>query len=146
LKRLPENISVQFSHQIQSSHEREKSWGTAHALLSARPLIKGPFAVLNADDFYGQGAFEKAAAFMRGDTTVANTAGLLGYRLKNTIHNDNAVSRALCRTDDAGELTSLQELTVSRRGNGGDNYAGTAAGSDSLSIELSGEECISMNF
>lgn len=89
---------------------REKPWGTAHAVLSARPQVTTPFAVINADDFYGPEAFRQLAAFLSKvrDTWPASF-GLVAYRLGNTLSEHGTVSRGVCEIDSRGYLVSVQE-------------------------------------
>ena len=90
--------------------DRTKPWGTAHALLCCKDVLKEPFAVINADDFYGQDGFAKAAAFI--NTKVAdNLYALIGYNLKNTLSENGSVSRGVCSIDEAGNLVGINERT-----------------------------------
>lgn len=90
--------------------DRTKPWGTAHAVLCARHVVKEPFAVINADDFYGRDAFEKAYTFL---TTRCNdqTYGIIGYELAKTLSSNGSVSRGVCEVDANGRLTSINERT-----------------------------------
>lgn len=89
---------------------RVKPWGTAHALLSCRGLLKGGFAVINADDYYGQDAYRKAAAFLDAlEEHSTNTYGLVGFRLGNTLSEHGGVTRGLCAVDENGWLTHIEE-------------------------------------
>lgn len=92
---------------------REKPWGTAHAVRAARDLIDAPFAVINADDFYGRGAFRALYGFLsrEGD---ANTHCLAAYRLKNTLTENGTVARGVCTADESGRLLSVTERTAIR--------------------------------
>lgn len=91
--------------------ERTKPWGTVQAVLAARTLLNTPFAVLNADDYYGQPAFFAAARFLnqaaQGQTP---THAVVGYPLIRTLSEHGAVTRALCQTNAAGELTDITEI------------------------------------
>jgi len=90
--------------------DRTKPWGTAHALLCCKYVLKEPFAVINADDFYGQDGFAKAAAFI--NTKVAdNLYALIGYNLKNTLSENGSVSRGVCSIDGEGNLVGINERT-----------------------------------
>ena len=90
--------------------DRTKPWGTAHALLCCKDVLKEPFAVINADDFYGQDGFAKAAAFI--NTRVAdNLYALIGYNLKNTLSENGSVSRGVCSIDGDGNLVGINERT-----------------------------------
>jgi len=90
--------------------ERLKPWGTAHAVLCAKPVIQDPFAVINADDFYGRDAFEKAHAFL---TTACNptTYSIIGYDLAKTLSENGSVSRGVCEVDSHNNLLSIHERT-----------------------------------
>lgn len=90
--------------------DRTKPWGTAHAVLCASTAVHEPFIVINADDFYGRDAFEKAYRFL---TTEANDHlfGLIGYDLNKTLSDNGSVSRGVCKVDDAGNLVEIIERT-----------------------------------
>jgi UTP-glucose-1-phosphate uridylyltransferase len=92
------------------SPDRTKPWGTAHAVLCAKPAIQDPFAVINADDFYGRDAFEKAFQFL---TTVSNsnTYSIIGYDLAKTLSENGSVSRGVCEVDSVNNLVSIHERT-----------------------------------
>ena len=89
---------------------RTKPWGTAHAILCAKDAISEPFAVINADDFYGRDAFEKAYAFL---TTACNPKqqSIIGYELAKTLSANGTVSRGVCDVDDKNNLVSISERT-----------------------------------
>ena len=91
---------------------RVKPWGTAHALLSARDLIHGPFAVINADDYYGKQAFIDQYRFLSAlaDDSRYHYA-MSGYHLINTLTDNGYVSRGVCSTDATGMLTDIVERT-----------------------------------
>lgn len=90
--------------------DRKKPWGTTHAMLCGKEVIKGPFAVINADDFYGREAFESLADFFR--TAPADHHAMVGYTLKNVLSEHGSVSRGIATRDDAGYLQSMKEHTV----------------------------------
>ena len=90
------------------STERTKPWGTAHAVLCAKEVINEPFAVINADDFYGRDAFEKAAAFLQKDV-APDTWCIIGYQLSKTLSENGTVSRGVCQVDETGNLISIAE-------------------------------------
>jgi dTDP-glucose pyrophosphorylase len=98
--------------------ERVKPWGTAHAVLCAKPAIRDPFAVINADDFYGRDAFEKAYRFL---TTECNesTYSIIGYDLSKTLSENGSVSRGVCEVDSMNNLVSIQERTKIYRNEAG---------------------------
>lgn len=89
---------------------RQKPWGTAHAILCAKDVIKEPFAVINADDFYGRDAFEKAAAFLQTDCNPEMHA-IIGYDLSKTLSPNGTVSRGVCEVNGQQELVSITERT-----------------------------------
>jgi len=88
--------------------ERSKPWGTAHAVLSARHQINEPFCVINADDFYGYEAFEKMAKFLT-DEVADDKFSLMGYQIDKTLSEHGSVSRGVCKVDDAGNMTEINE-------------------------------------
>ena len=90
--------------------ERKKPWGTAHAVLSAQENVTEPFAVINADDFYGRDAFEKAFQFLTQQVNE-NTYSLVGYELRKTLSENGTVSRGVCEVDTAANLVSIKERT-----------------------------------
>lgn len=118
--------------------QRRRPWGTGHAVWSARTHLDLPFCVVNADDFYGRGAFETAAEFFSEFGANPTRGCMVAYSLANTLSPSGPVSRALC-IEDAGRLVDLQEVHGLRKS--GDRVA---AG-DGERV-LSGEEAISMNF
>ncbi|KEQ28812.1 nucleotidyltransferase [Pedobacter antarcticus 4BY] len=88
--------------------ERVKPFGTSHALLCCKEILDAPFAVINADDFYGFDAFEKAADFL--NTAVSNGVyACLGYELKNTLSDNGSVTRGEIHVNAAGEMTGITE-------------------------------------
>lgn len=89
---------------------REKPWGTAHAILSARKVIKEPFCVINADDYYGFDAFKKMVAFLTDEATDSNYS-IVGYQIGKTLSDFGSVSRGVCKTNDAGYLEEITERT-----------------------------------
>jgi UTP-glucose-1-phosphate uridylyltransferase len=89
---------------------RTKPWGTAHAVLCAKNTIKEPFAVINADDYYGRDAFEKAAAFLKSDCNPEKHA-IIGYQLSKTLSENGTVSRGVCVVDEHQNLVSIAERT-----------------------------------
>jgi NDP-sugar pyrophosphorylase family protein len=99
-----------FTGSFQVPAERTKPWGTAHAILCARDAIKEPFAVINADDFYGRDAFEKAFAFLTGPVDD-KLYSIIGYELAKTLSDNGTVSRGVCEVDAAGNLVSINERT-----------------------------------
>ena len=101
IKDIPEGISL--------TTEREKPWGTAHAVWTARNVISGDFVIINADDYYGQNAFEGAANFMKNNKS-SSTFALVAYNLKNTLSEFGSVSRGVCEVENK-HLKSIIERT-----------------------------------
>jgi len=96
--------------------ERTKPWGTAHAVLCADEKVKEPFAVINADDFYGKDGFVKANNFLANDCTE-KIFSIIGYELLKTLSEHGTVNRGVCEVDSKGNLVSVVErLNVSRVG------------------------------
>lgn len=91
--------------------EREKPWGTNHAVLMGKDVIKEPFAVINADDFYGQESFAILAEFLRSVAGKQNEYCMIGYRVGNTLSESGSVSRGVCEVDENGNLTHVVERT-----------------------------------
>jgi UTP-glucose-1-phosphate uridylyltransferase len=97
--------------------DRTKPWGTAHAVLCAADVVNEPFAVINADDFYGKDAFRKAYGFLTRQASFNLWANVC-YELGNTLSEYGSVSRGICETDRAGNITSIVERVKVYRENG----------------------------
>ncbi len=95
---------------IDKTIERQKPWGTGHAVLAARDQINEPFCVINADDFYGYEAFEKMAAFLTSEVRDDHYA-LMGYQVDKTLSDYGSVSRGICRVNADGNLQEINERT-----------------------------------
>lgn len=116
-ERLPGNVKLDVLVQdikdipkgVSLITEREKPWGTAHAVWTARNVISGDFVIINADDYYGQNAFEGAAEFMKNNQSSSNFA-LVAYSLKNTLSEFGSVSRGVCKVENK-RLKSIIERT-----------------------------------
>ena len=105
-----------FTEGFAAPEGRTKPWGTSHAILCASPVVKENFAVINADDFYGQDAFQKAYDFLLNGCND-QTFGLVGYQLENTLSENGSVSRGVCEVDADGNLAQINErLKVYREG------------------------------
>jgi len=117
---------------------RTKPWGTAHAMISAKRFVEGPFAVINADDFYGPDAYRQIYAFLSDYKTGGNA--MVGYRLKNTLTEHGYVSRGVCEIKN-GTLAAVTERTrIEKRG------VGAAYTEDGETYyDLSAEDVVSMN-
>jgi choline kinase len=97
--------------------ERSKPWGTAHAVLCAKEVVKEPFAVINADDFYGRNAFEQAVRFLQTGCDT-RTFGIVGYDLAATLSEHGTVNRGVCQLNKEGDLASITERINIARVNG----------------------------
>lgn len=106
---LPEGFSVPA--------DRAKPWGTAHAVRAARHLVKEPFAVINADDFYGSDAYQRAAAFLTAPQASSDKAhyAMIGYPLMNTLSDHGDVNRGICTRNEDGLLSSVEEYVKIER-------------------------------
>ena len=133
LDALPEGYAVPA--------ERQKPWGTAHAVLCAAGEIDGPFAVINADDYYGVTAFQVLYDFLAADRPESEYA-MVGFRLRNTVTEHGSVARGVCEVED-GLLRGVTERTkIVKRG---DDAAFTEDGGETWT-DLSGDTLVSMNF
>jgi UTP-glucose-1-phosphate uridylyltransferase len=90
--------------------EREKPWGTGHAILMAKDVINEPFAVINADDYYGKEAFQTISKFLTGQVSDKENC-MVGYQLGNTISENGSVSRGVCTTNENDHLLTVVERT-----------------------------------
>jgi len=109
LNDLPDGFSVPAG--------RAKPWGTAHAVRAARDVVREPFAVINADDFYGRDAYDKAASFLAGPSKGNGVAhfAMVGYPLINTLSDHGDVNRGICSCDADGLLTGVEEYLAIQR-------------------------------
>ncbi len=121
--------------------DRTKPWGTAHAVLCCKGKVNEPFAVINADDYYGRDAFVKAYDFLTTQCNE-NTYCIVGYELKNTLSDNGSVSRGVCEVDANNNLTDINERTSIYRGeNGRITYEDTTG-----KYEVSEDSLVSMNY
>ncbi|MCL1809440.1 MAG: sugar phosphate nucleotidyltransferase [Clostridiales bacterium] len=136
LSDLPEGFAVPAG--------RAKPWGTCQAVLAARHLVDGPFAVINADDFYGPGAFKKMHEFLASaeDGEKLNCC-IIGYRLENTLTENGHVARGVCDVSDDGTLAGIEERTNVERRCGKIMF--TEDGGATWT-EIRGDAPVSMNF
>jgi hypothetical protein len=121
---------------------REKPWGTCHAVWSAREAIKGPFAVINADDYYGGDAFRLMYGFLSGAYAGERRYAMVGYVLDNTLTDSGSVARGVCEVGADGYLTGVTERKKIMRRDGGICYE--APGGAWLPVR--GDSVVSMNF
>ncbi|MBP7950729.1 MAG: NTP transferase domain-containing protein [Verrucomicrobiales bacterium] len=149
--RLERHLPVTLVHQemhdlpdgLKPPENRTKPWGTGHAVLAARNAIQEPFAVINADDFYGRDSFRQMAAFLQtpGLSTRPCRGCMVGFVLRNTLSEHGRVARGLCSVNAQGYLERVEELTdIYKTPAGAENRPAT------LPVRsLTGGEIVSMN-
>lgn len=109
IDKVPEDIPV--------NKDRTKPWGTNHALMMGGEVIKEPFGVINADDFYGRESFEELAGFLRSVEGAHDHYCMIGFLVENTLSENGGVSRGLCKVDGQGNLVDVVECHgIERRG------------------------------
>ena len=124
---------------------RTKPWGTAHALFAAQKLIKGPFAVINADDYYGPSAFKTIYEWLAAQKTdrAKNHFAMVGYRIENTVTESGSVARGICQADGEGFLTSIMERGMVEKAAAGARFS--EDGGKTWALIMPGT-LVSMNF
>lgn len=133
LDRLPADFKI--------PEGREKPWGTTHAILCARANVQTPFAVINADDFYGRDSYGVLSEQLKNLSNESTAYCMVGFTLKNTLSEHGTVARGVCKADAQGLLTDIDEMTkIAKTPQGGTNTA-----ADGKVTELSGNEPVSMN-
>lgn len=125
---------------IEYNKDRVKPWGTAHAVMVAKNYINEPFAVVNADDFYGREAYEVMLTHLGNLSNESTDYSMVGYRLKNTLSENGSVSRGICSLEN-GYLSDVVERTKIYPENSKIVYE-----EDGNKNEISGESIVSMNF
>jgi len=130
---VPEGFSVPL--------ERRKPWGTAHAVRSCRDTVREPFAVINADDFYGRVSFEALGAFLCDVGPRESRYGMVGFTLSNTLSEHGHVARGVCEVDAAKFLKRVVERTRIER----DGTHIVYVEADGSRHRLPGDERVSMN-
>jgi UTP-glucose-1-phosphate uridylyltransferase len=130
LDKLPAGFSV--------PPNRTKPWGTGQAILMAGNVIRGPFAAINADDFYGANSFRVLAGHLASGSA---DFAMVGFILRNTLSEFGSVARGVCATADDGSLESVTEMTKIKREGAGI----MATGPDGKIHRLTGDETVSMN-
>ncbi len=101
IQNLPEGITV--------PEGREKPWGTTHALLACKGVVNEPFAIINADDFYGKDAYKEIYNFLTTNVSDGHYA-MVGYPCMNTLTENGTVTRGVCKEDENGNLTHIEEI------------------------------------
>ena len=122
---------------------RVKPWGTGHAVYAARELLNEPFAVINADDFYGRDSYKQLAEYLSAPPAPGKVRGCIAsFILSNTLSENGSVSRGICSSDNDGHLTEVVENTkIYRRADG----KVVSLMEDGSEVELTGSEPASMN-
>jgi UTP-glucose-1-phosphate uridylyltransferase len=145
-RRLESRLAVEYVFQEVDSNlpgpavpGRTKPWGTGHAVLAAKQAVQRPFAVINADDFYGAAGYRTLATHFAQQSNYA----MVGYPLRQTLSENGTVSRGICSTDAAGRLKKITEVTKIEKVEGGGARYMDAAGKVQV---FGGDEIVSMNF
>ena len=129
---LPEGVKV--------SPDRQKPWGTSHAILVTEPKIEEPFGVINADDYYGVESFKILRDFLVEDKSQNNYC-IVGYKLGNTLSDHGHVNRGVCGVDEKGFLVNIVETRQIEKTKTG----AIAPGPDGNNLKFTGNEVVSMN-
>ncbi len=133
LNNLPEGFTL--------PEGREKPWGTAHAILVAKDVIKEPFCAINADDFYGKNAYEIMSEYLTSSSNE-DEYSMVGYQLKNTLSDHGSVSRGICTVDENQNLVKIVETTKIFK----KEEAVVSVEEDGTTLPMTGNESASMNF
>jgi UTP-glucose-1-phosphate uridylyltransferase len=134
----PVNVKVDGLNLV----ERTKPWGTSHAVLVAKDIINEPFAVINADDYYGANSFKIMAEFLLNDCSESQMS-MIGYILENTLSENGTVNRGVCKVDVNQNLAEVNERVKLARQNGKVAYN---IGSDEPIGEVDPKSYVSMNY
>ena len=121
--------------------DRDKPWGTGHGILVSREVVRGPFAVINADDYYGPNAFKTMAGFLSAEDLSPSRYAMVGYVLGRTLSQYGAVSRGVSQCDEKMFLTGILERREIRKTPDGVQYID----GDGTPHALTGDEIVSMN-
>lgn len=121
--------------------DRKKPWGTGHAVLACRDVVKSPFAVINADDFYGRRSYDALGRFLKGVAPDSGDYSMVGFTLRNTLSEHGHVARGVCEVTAQGVLKRVVERTNIEKTASGARYAEANGGW----TDLTGSEVVSMN-
>ena len=146
--RFRKHIAVDYAYQILENlpdgftvpEGRSKPWGTAHAVLSCKKLVKGPFCVINADDYYGEHPFRTIYEFFEQEKRQDHHA-MVGFRIENTLTENGYVSRGVCSMDDENHMTGIHECLHIVPAEGGAVYSDNGA-----EQFIPNQTIVSMNF
>jgi hypothetical protein len=136
--RVARNFDAEYAFQ---TADREKPWGTVHALLAGGGAVNGPFTVINADDYYGRSAFRTLGGYLSGPGLENGVHAMAGYVLEQTMSKAGSVSRGICTVKDGLLLTMREHAKISRSPEGG-----IVTEIDGEIRPLTGKEYVSMNF
>ncbi len=121
--------------------DRKKPWGTGHAVLACREVVKSPFAVINADDFYGSRSYKALGVFLEDVKADSCDYSMVGFTLRNTLSEHGHVARGVCEVDKNGLLTRVVERTHIEKTEKGARFSD----GDGACLDLTGDEVVSMN-
>ena len=140
----PEALLTADEYALSQTAGRKKPWGTLHAVLCAKKALNTPYAVINADDYYGRSAFETLGKYLSSIDNNCTEHAMVGYILGKTMSRNGSVSRGICQTKD-GYLESITENTKIYYT--GENFSGNEIESDlnGTIYKLTGNETVSMN-
>ena len=149
VNKLKDQIEIEYAFQeltmlpegVKLPENRKKPWGTGHAILVAEDKVKEPFAVINADDFYGSQSFEVIAGFLKNNQKEDEYA-MVGYQLDKTLSDFGHVARGVCKADIDGNLQEVTERTNIKRTEKGIAFIGE----NGEQVMLNDNETVSMNF
>lgn len=150
IDKLKKHIDIEYVFQelnmvpagIQVPAERVKPWGTGHAVMVAATKVNEPFAVINADDYYGADAYKKIADYLSKLSNTETNYSMVGFELDNTLSEHGLVSRGVCEEDASANLISVVERTKIGRDEKGVAYKDA----DDKSVYISDKSIVSMNF
>ena len=150
--KIPQLVEVAYAYQnvddlpagYSVPEGRTKPWGTAHAALAARNLVDGPFAIINADDYYGVDAFKTIFDYLssHADTPECYEYSMVGYLLENTVTENGSVARGVCTCNDQGYLDNVVERTKIVKG---DRMPRFTEDDGATWTDLPGDTIVSMN-
>lgn len=149
-KRIESKIKVEYVFQkiedvpfgVDIPKSRVKPWGTSHAILSCKDVVNEPFAVINADDFYGLDPYLKIKDFYKADRKE-NEYAMVGYAAKNTMSENGSVKRGVCSKSDDCYLTSLIESVIEKKDK---EILATPLEDKNSPFTIKGDDLVSMNF
>lgn len=149
-KRIESKIKVEYAFQkiedvpkgVNIPESRVKPWGTSHAILTAKNLINEPFAVINADDFYGPDPYKKVINFFN-ENKNDNEYAMVGYNVKNTMSENGSVKRGICDKAPDNYLSNLIESKIEKIDN---KIIATPLEDEENTFEVKEEDLVSMNF